>query len=307
MFRMPRPTRTVRTAVRRWCRVVRLIALSLPLLAVAPTVSAQSTTELQYTWFGDTQIASRFREDRPVGSQRTGLSQLEARAGVPILLPKGRGAMVPSLQYYGLFPHLEPARNTSRSFHEVGIQLLTRLQLSERWSFVLNLNPVIAGDLVRPSGDDVLFRGVAMPVFDVTDATTLGLGVAYATLLGTEQFVPVLLIHVDPAGAFYLRATLPTSLELGAALGRIETGARFRVEGRVFNLSRTALEDDVLRTSFVTGTAFVALQLRGPLWLDLDVGVTMLRRLSIEQRDELVGGFDRATGPVIAAGLRITP
>ena len=57
----------------------------------------------------------------------------------------------------------------------MGIQLLTRLQLSERWSLVLNLNPVLAGDLVRPSRDDMLFRGVAMPVFYVTVATTLWL------------------------------------------------------------------------------------------------------------------------------------
>jgi hypothetical protein len=293
--------------VRRWCRFVCAIALSLPVLAVAPTAAAQSIAELQYTWFGDTEIASRFRDDRPVRSQRSGLSQLEARAGVPIVLPKGRGVVLPSVQYHGLFPHLEPARNTSRSFHEIGVQLLTRLQLSERWSLVLSLNPVIAGDLLQPSGDDFLLRGVAMPVFDVTDATTLGLGVAYATLLGTEQFVPVLMIHVDPDGAFFLRATLPTSLEVGAALGRIHTGARVRIQGKVFNVSRTAVDDDVLRTSFVTGTAFAALNLRGPLWLDLDVGVTMLRRLAFEQRDDLVGGFDRATGPVIAAGLRITP
>lgn len=287
--------------------MVSSILLLLLLLGVPATVCAQSVAELRYTWFGATEIASRVRGDTVIASERTALSQVEARAGVPIVLPNRRGVLLPAASYYGLFPDSEPALATSSAFHEVGIRLLGQLRISDRWSVVVELNPGIAGDFTRLSDDDLLLRGTLLPVFDVSDSTTLGLGLALSTLLGTEQFIPVLLANIDPPGAFYMRASLPASLEVGAALGLIDTGARLRVQGTVFNLSQTTLEDDVLRASFGSATGFAAMNLRGPLWLDLDVGITFLRRVSVEQRDTVVAGLDRTAGPVISAGLRITP
>jgi len=224
------------------------------------------------------------------------------------MLNSKKTLLVNGLSYELLLPQVANIDlGANQTFHDLSYQLILIQRLDAHWSLVVGLFPGLAGDFSRLTPDDLLLRGSALASYSVNEDISIGLGVGLVTLLGRQQFLPVLQLDIDPRGPLYVQAALPGDFDVGARLGPVRTGARARLRGTVYNRAATDPPEDVLRASVGVATAFVAVDLPGPFRLDLEAGTTFLRRFELESARDTVGRLAFASGPVLSLSLLLVP
>ena len=269
------------------------------LLAPSPVEAGGfAPISVRYGHFTSTRIA----ETADGGDYEVAFFRLRSRLQYPAILAQGRTVIINGISQDSLFLGYRdggPPRSEGRltNLHAVTYELTWRQEIGDRWRSVLTLRPGLSSDFRAISGDDVLVRGAAIVSYEVNDDLQLGLGTGYSTAFGAARFLPLLEIDWHHPSGWRLEALLPRKLELVREVSRlVAIGFAGQISGNVYHLNDPALEDrDTAR--FAIGTVGFLGQycahdvelnggLRGGIFVDLEVGMTFLRRFEAAVFDE---------------------
>lgn len=185
--------------------------------------------------------------------------------------------------------------DTSNTMTSVTLDLVFLASLSERWNGLVMLSPGLQSNFAEPlSVRDFRMQGVGVVTYDVSEATTLGLGAGYANLFGLPRPFPVIQASID-GGWWELDVLLPQKVELWASLlDPLRLGVSASLQGGYFHRGsdRANAPDDVFIRNSIGAVGPAAQLALGPLKLKGEFGWSFFRRYEIFQGDESFGDFD---------------
>lgn len=207
--------------------------------------------------------------------------------------------------------------------HEAELSLGLHRSWGEGWGFTATLGGGLAGDLYALDRGVVRFSGLALAAKELSEAWTLGGGVALTWAFGQLLPVPLLRLRWAPSETLEFDAVLPAHANFTwTPKDRLRLGLRGEIVGNEYAIrdpDAVALYscevngvvqwdpclDHLAYTDGNVG-AFVGTRLVGDLWLDLHAGASLYRRFELlNAGDEPVLGGDQTLAPASFAKLRL--
>ena len=296
---------------------VSLILLVLLLLFI-PRVEAQYEDDLFYlgiTYFPQVGLdhpeGSIFPEDLEIG-----LTTFEINVFLPTLFENTETRQFHKLAYNlrnlsfanwdessGLY---KPA-----DFHGTEYRFGITHKMSDDWEAMMVLSPGIFSDFDGKIGrDDVRLQALFTMNRHIDPDITFGFGLAYTTLFGRELLLPVLGYNSSTESGVNIDVLLPAMAEVTYNISeRVEVGAIVSIKGNAYNVEGTsdtpATQVDEIEYSTGTFGPHARIHIGGPLYLELNGGVTFLRQFTLNKEGNKVNEFEMDRSYFFRTTLRI--
>lgn len=295
-----------------------LFFLSLLLLLTIPRAQAQDYMLLSGEYLGGAGLADTPSGTIP-GDMQVSLSKFGAGYGVPINL--GATQLTIGARYENLRIDLLDSDGfivvTPDHLHYARLEVRVRQRLSDQWALVVGAAPGIASDFEEVGADDWRMQANLMLHRHASSDLLYGFGLAYTSDFGTPTVLPIAKLRWHSQGRLWFDGLLPLHAYLAYDLSsRSELGITAAVSGTQYNLNLSG--DDIrfpneagevdlpAKYSVITVGPTFKQRVRGPLFIALEAGVTVSRKLAFDG-EAINATLDQDPSGYMRLGLAMRP
>lgn len=291
---------------------LHLIVYGVLLLCSSPAMSQN----LQLAGFSVTKFPGAEVINSPL-NQEVEADEYNFFLNLPKRLKNEKTILINGLQYRLVTPFTDNDLNLGldeQSLHLISYRLIVLHDLSNKWSAFASLNPALSSAFnTTIEGDDFLFSGALLFIKKKSDRFSYGGGTAYTSSFGEPVFIPTLQLTFSSEKE-KLEVLLPRRITYDRYFGKLTAGLQVAVSGSRYNVNYTRInsnEDiefvDKLAYSRAIFGPSISYRLGEIVRLEASGGITVARRVGVQDDPFVSENYDIASGPFFRFGIALVP